>query len=104
MVWAGICLDGRTDLVVIDGGALTAVRYRGEVLEPLVRPFAGALGQDFVLMHDNARPHTARVVQAYLEHSINNSSYGYGISISLSFKYSGGKFPHVYYFFFFFFE
>ena len=30
-------------------------------------PFAGALGQDFVLMHDNARPHTARVVQAYLE-------------------------------------
>ncbi len=67
MVWGGICLDGRTDLVVIDGGALTVVRYRDEVLEPVVRPFAGALGQDFVLMHDNARPHTARVVQAYLE-------------------------------------
>ncbi len=29
--------------------------------------FAGALGQDFVLMHDNARPHTARVIQVYLE-------------------------------------
>ncbi len=67
MVWGGICLDGRTDLVVIDGGALTALRYRDEVLEPVVGPFAGALGQDFVLMHDNARPHTARVVQAYLE-------------------------------------
>ncbi len=38
-----------------------------DVLEPVVRPFAGALGQDFVLMHDNARPHTTRVVQAYLE-------------------------------------
>ncbi len=63
----GICLDGRTDLVVIDGGTLTAVRYRDEVVEPVVRPFAGALGQDFVLMHDNARSHTARVVQAYLE-------------------------------------
>ncbi len=63
----GICLDGRTDLVVIDGGTLTAVRYRDEVVEPVVRPFAGALGQDFVLMHDNARPHTARVAQAYLE-------------------------------------
>ncbi len=60
-------MDGRTDLVVIDGGALTAVRYRDEVLQPVVRPFAGALGQDFGLMHDNARPHTARVVQTYLE-------------------------------------
>ncbi len=67
MVWGGICLDGRTDLVVIDEGALTAVGYWDEVLEPMGRPFAGALGQDFVLMHDNARPHTARVVQAYLE-------------------------------------
>ncbi len=53
--------------MVIDGGVLTAVRYRDEVLEPVVRPFAIALGQDFVLMHDNARPHTTRVVQAYLE-------------------------------------
>ena len=67
MAWGGICLDGRTDLVVIDGGALTAVRHRDEVLEPVVRPFARALGQDFVLMPDNARPHTARVVQTYLE-------------------------------------
>ncbi len=58
MVWGGICLDGRTHV---------AVRYRDDVLEPVVRPFAGALGQDFVLKHDNARPHTARVVQAYLE-------------------------------------
>ncbi len=36
IVWGGICLVGRTDLVVIDGGALTAVRYRDEVLEPVV--------------------------------------------------------------------
>ena len=49
MVWDGIYLDGRTDIVVIDGGALTAVRYQDEVLEPLVRPFAGALGPDFVI-------------------------------------------------------
>ncbi len=63
-VWGGICLDRRTDLVVIGGGAVTAVWYRGEVVEPVVQPFAGALGQDFVLMHENARPHTARVIQA----------------------------------------
>ncbi len=67
MVWGGICLDGRTDLLVIDGGALTAVRYWDEVLEPVVRPFAGALDQDFALMHDNARPDTGRVVQVYLQ-------------------------------------
>ena len=66
VVWGSICLDGRKDLVVIDGGALTAVRYRDEVLAPVVRPFATALGQDFVLIHDYARPHTASIVQAYM--------------------------------------
>ena len=40
MVWAGICLDGRTDLHVVDRGALTAARYQNEVLHPTVRPFA----------------------------------------------------------------
>ena len=40
MVWAGICLDGHTDLVVIAGGALTGVRYRDEILRPVVVPFA----------------------------------------------------------------
>ncbi len=44
MVWGGICLDGRTDLVVIDRGALTAVQYQDEVLERVVRPFVGVLG------------------------------------------------------------
>ncbi len=52
-------MDEGTDLVVIDGGALTAVRYQDEVLELVIRPFAGALGQDFVLMHNNAGSHTA---------------------------------------------
>ncbi len=69
MVWGSICLDRRTDVAAIDGSALTDawdVRNRDEVLDPVVRPFAGALGKDFVLMHDNVRPHTARVVQAYL--------------------------------------
>ena len=65
--YEGICLDGQKDLVVIDRGALTAVRYQDEVLEPVVQSFAGALGQDFVLLHGYARPHTARVVEAYME-------------------------------------
>lgn len=66
MVWAGICLGARTDLVVIDRGSLTADRYIREVLEENVVPFAPYIGDDFVFMQDNARPHTARVTQAYL--------------------------------------
>ncbi len=47
---AAFFLDGRTDLQVIDRGALTSVRYRYEVLQPIVRPFACAVGPAFILM------------------------------------------------------
>lgn len=66
MVWGGICLRGRTDLYVFDRGTLTALRYRDDILAPIVRPFAGAIGVDFILMQDNARPHTARIAMDYL--------------------------------------
>ena len=48
-------------------GTLTAVRYRDEILDPIVRPFAGAIGNNFILMQDNARPHTARLTYLYHE-------------------------------------
>ena len=67
LVWAGISYDGRTDLYVIRNGALTGVRYRDEILHPIVRPYAGACGPGFIMMDDNARPHRARVVDQYLE-------------------------------------
>lgn len=66
MVWGGISLDGSTDLYVIRNGSLNALRYRDEILDPIVRPFAGAIGDDFILMDDNARPHRARIVNDYL--------------------------------------
>ena len=66
MVWGGISITGKTDLHVIAGN-LTGIRYRDEVLDPIVRPYAGAIGYDFILMDDNARPHRARVVTDYLE-------------------------------------
>lgn len=66
MVWGGICLQGRTDLVPIEGN-LNARRYVDEVLRPHVVPFAGAVGADFVFQQDNARPHTARYSQNFLE-------------------------------------
>ena len=46
---------------------MTAVRYRDEVLEPIVRLYAAAVGPTFVLMDDNAHPHRAAIVDDYLE-------------------------------------
>ena len=43
------------DLYVIWDGPLTAERYRDEILHPFVRAYAGAVGQNFVLMDDDAR-------------------------------------------------
>ena len=68
LVWAGISFDGGTDLYVIRrNGALTSVRYRVEILHPIVRPYAGACGPGLIMMEDNARPHRARVVDQYIE-------------------------------------
>jgi hypothetical protein len=39
---------GSMELYIIINGALTGIRYRDEVLHPIVRPFAGAIGAEFV--------------------------------------------------------
>ncbi|GBO00171.1 hypothetical protein AVEN_228412-1 [Araneus ventricosus] len=67
MVWAGIMLDGRTPLHVFERGTVTGVRYRDEILEPYVRLFRCAVGPEFILMDDNARPHGAFLVDEFLE-------------------------------------
>ena len=67
MVWGGISLTARTDLVVIDNGAMNADRYIRNILEEHVVPFAPYIGENFIFMDDNARPHRARIVQEYLE-------------------------------------
>ncbi|GFT84358.1 transposable element Tc3 transposase [Trichonephila clavipes] len=67
LVWAGISLSGHTDLHVFHGGTVTGLRYRDEILDPYVRPYAAAIGNDFILMDDNARPHRARIVEEYLD-------------------------------------
>ena len=67
MVWAGISAQGKTDLHVIDNGTLTALRYVNEILDVYVRPYAGAVGENFILMDDNACAHRARITNQYLE-------------------------------------
>ncbi|MCJ8746514.1 hypothetical protein PDJAM_G00142610 [Pangasius djambal] len=67
MVWGGISMEGRTDLYRLDNGTLTAIRYRDEILGPILRPYAGAVGPGFLLVHDSAWPHVARVCRQFLE-------------------------------------
>ncbi|GFU86590.1 DDE_3 domain-containing protein [Trichonephila clavipes] len=38
-------------------------------VDPYVRPYAAAIGNDFILMDDNARPHRARIVEEVSEGS-----------------------------------
>ena len=60
-------MQGKTDLHNVENGTLTALRYVNEILDVYVRPYAGAIGADFILMDDNARLHRAHVTNQYLE-------------------------------------
>ncbi len=52
-------MEGCTDLYRLDNGTLTDIGNRDEILGPIVRPYSGAVGPGFLLVHDNARPHVA---------------------------------------------
>ena len=56
MVWAGISRAGRTDLHTVVRGMMTGVRYREEIRDVYVRPYAGAIGPQFIHMDDNGCP------------------------------------------------
>ena len=73
MVWAGISAQGKTDLHVIDNGTLTALRYVNEILDVYVRPYAGAVGENFILMDDNARAHRATDHRSISRTSLRNA-------------------------------
>lgn len=68
MFWGGISFEARTEVVSIPPPHLNARRYVEDVIEQHVEPFALRIGRDFVLMHDNARPHSADIVTAHLRH------------------------------------
>lgn len=70
MVWAGIGIGRRTELVFVEG-SLTANVYRDMILQPVILPEAEQIGGQFLFMQDNARPHVARIVRDFLqEHNI----------------------------------
>ncbi|XP_045457405.1 uncharacterized protein LOC123667568 [Melitaea cinxia] len=71
IVWAGISYEGKTELVFVPSGGrsdgLTAQKYVGNILLDHVVPYAGYIGEDFLLIHDNARCHTASVTRQFLQ-------------------------------------
>ncbi|GFU69404.1 transposable element Tcb2 transposase [Trichonephila clavipes] len=65
LVYGGISIDRHTDLYIIRDGPLTARRYRDEILRPIVVPYAAAIGDDFILMDNNCRPHHPNLVEDF---------------------------------------
>lgn len=66
MVWAGISMHNRTDLVPVQG-RLNAIRYIEEILADHLVPAAVIMGPGFLFQQDNARPHTAVLTRNFLE-------------------------------------
>ncbi|GFW77723.1 transposable element Tcb1 transposase [Trichonephila clavipes] len=63
VVWNSSC----TPLHAFDVGFVTVQQYKNEVLEPHVRRFRGAIGQDFIFVDDNARSQRANLLENFLE-------------------------------------
>jgi len=63
MIWGGIAHGLKTPLIVLREN-LTGIRYRDQILQPVVVPFLQQHG--LTLQQDNARPHVARVCQDLL--------------------------------------
>ena len=70
MVWAGVSLHTKTDLIVVRGN-LNAIRYQQEILLPVAIPHLRAGGRGMLLLQDGAPAHTARATQALLlQHNV----------------------------------
>jgi hypothetical protein len=65
MVWAGICHVSRTQLKIVQG-TLNAVKYRDDILDPIVLTFLQQRNFDHVFQYVNARCHVTRVCQDFL--------------------------------------
>lgn len=75
MVWGGIHLHGRTPLHLVRG-TLTGLRYRDEVVGPLIQPALQAMGPGAVLQDDNATAHRARAVTDFMQqHNIQRMDW-----------------------------
>ena len=70
MVYADIFIGGRSDFHIIQNGVQTGRRYKDEILRPTVVPYAAAIGDDFILMDDDCRPHRDNLVNDFLSEEV----------------------------------
>lgn len=63
--WGGIMIGARTPLIPYRG-YMTAVKYKTDVIDGIVKPFRINHGHQFVLVDDNAPAHRAQRVNAAL--------------------------------------
>ena len=70
MIWCGISIGRRIDLHIFQNDILMVQRYADEILSSHVIPYAAAIGDSFVFLHDIARSHTACLVENMLKAEI----------------------------------
>ena len=70
MVWGGIMDRRKTNLIVVQG-SLNAQGYINQILQPEAVPFLQKHGPA-ILMHDDARPHGARICRPFLNRNNAN--------------------------------
>lgn len=72
MVWAGISLNGRTNLHLFENNVNGHI-YRDDIIQQYVVDFREAVDENMVFIDDNARPHRAQIVmQAINDLHINH--------------------------------
>ena len=64
IVWGGIMGRRKTNLIVVQG-IINAQGYINQILQPEAVPFLQRYGPA-ILMHDNSRPHVARICRQFL--------------------------------------
>ena len=67
MALGDISLDGHVVLYVLVRGGITAAIHRSDILEPIVRPFAGVIRDAFILIQHNARSQRVLVSMTFLD-------------------------------------
>nr|CAH7749014.1 unnamed protein product [Callosobruchus chinensis] len=62
MFWGGIRFNGRTQLIHIPG-TMIGTYYLQNIINDIVQPLRNEIGDQFIFMDDNARPHCTRALE-----------------------------------------
>lgn len=66
LVWTNISIETRTNLIFIENDALSTDKYVENIQQEAVVLVSAFFDDDFVLTHNNDKPHMTRVVPEYL--------------------------------------